>query len=371
MTTPLNSVALPPGVCSVASAAELPRADWDGLTGADDLFLSTRWLDVVERTAGVPMRYLWVERDGALVAGLATALATRDAPWLLGRTDAVLRRAAASDFPDAADLLAEVQDADALLPSLLAGGRQLGNTRVLHGPHSRPEDLAALVGAAETLAREAGAASLAFLFVADRDRPLADLLARRGYTSFTSGRYATLTVPPTGFEGYLAAFSGRRRSIKAERRRIGAAGVTVAAEPLSTDVLPRLAELEAELIAKYGIPWSADRSLNLIGRTAERFGDDAFAVLARAEGEIRGFSLVLRHHGAWYARHSGFDYAFQRRTGTALYFEVGYYRLIEEAAAAGVGTIHYGFGSDATKASRGCAIADQRCHLLRIRTNRP
>ncbi|MGW2251707.1 GNAT family N-acetyltransferase [Kitasatospora sp. NPDC001660] len=369
MPTPLNSVALPPGVRSVASAAGLPRADWDRLIGPDDLFLSTRWLDVAERTAGVPMRYLWVERDGALVAGLATALATRDAPWLLGRPDAVLRRSAKAGFPDAADRLAEIQDPEALLPALLAGGRHLGNTRVLHGPHSRPEDLAVLVDAAEALARGIGAASLAFLFVGDRDRPLAELLARRGCTSFTSGRYATLAVPPTGFEGYLAGFSGRRRSIKAERRRISAAGVTVAAEPLREAELPRLAALEAELIAKYGIPWSAARSLSLIGETAEQFGDDAFAILARAEGEIRGFSLILRHHEHWYARQGGFDYEFQRRTGTALYFEVGYYRLIEEAAAAGVTSIHYGFGSDTTKASRGCTIADQRCHLLRIRTN--
>ncbi|MFC7760326.1 GNAT family N-acetyltransferase [Catellatospora bangladeshensis] len=81
-------------------------------------------------------------------------------------------------------------------------------------------------------------------------------------------------------------------------------------------------------------------------------------------GEVRGFALILRHHDTWYARQTGYDYAYQQRTGAPLYFELLYYRLVEEAAAAGVRAIHYGLGSADTKRSRGCTSSEQRCHLL-------
>jgi hypothetical protein len=98
----------------------------------------------------------------------------------------------------------------------------------------------------------------------------------------------------------------------------------------------------------------------------ECFGDDAFTIVARAEGEIRGFGLVLHHNGHWYARQTGYDYEYQRRTGLPLHFELLHYRLIEEAAAAGISTIPYGLGSEDTKRSRGCTATDQRCRLLRL-----
>ncbi|MEU9852682.1 hypothetical protein [Streptomyces sp. NPDC047974] len=49
--------------------------------------------------------------------------------------------------------------------------------------------------------------------------------------------------------------------------------------------------------------------------------------------------------------------------------QVLYYRLLEEAAAAGVTTLHYGLGSERAKRSRGCAVTEQRCHVLRLRTS--
>ncbi|GHH00379.1 GNAT family N-acetyltransferase [Streptomyces rubradiris] len=364
---------LPHGVHAADRAADLPCEGWDALAGPGDLFLTCRWLHVAEATAGVPMTYLWTERDGAPVAALATALATPSVPWALGRPDVVLDNSAQAGLPGAAAFRAGLgADATAaLLPTLLAGGRHLGNTRLLCGLSATEDDMARLVAAAETLARRAGAASVCFLYLGDTaesDRCLGKLLTARGYESFTSGQYSTLRVPEDGYEGYLAALPRKRRvSVAAERRRIRAAGVRTTLEPLAAADLARFAALEAELLRKYGIAWAPDQSLPLLHQVRDLFGDDAFAMVARADGEIRGFTLVLRHGTDWYARQTGYDYAYQRSSGLPLYFELVYYRLLEEAAAAGVSTLHYGLGSTDTKRSRGCVAADQLARVLRLR----
>ncbi|MFY4719822.1 GNAT family N-acetyltransferase [Streptomyces sp. LaBMicrA B280] len=360
---------LPEGVRAVRHAADLPRREWDALTRPSDIFLTTRWLDVVEETAGVPMAYLWVEREGRLVAGLATALAGDTVPWSLGRPDYVLERSAEAGLPGAKEYLAGLPDTPsaALMPTLLAGGRHLGNTRVLYGTSASADDLAALVAGAEGLARATGAASVSFLYVDETDHALRTVLAGRGYENYTSGRYSSLHVPADGYPGYLAAMPSKRRvSVNAERRRLRDEGCRVSLESLDGADLARFAALEAQLMRKYGIEWRDDQSLPTYLQIRDRFGEDAFALVARADGAVRGFGLILRHHHHWYARQSGFDYAYQRGRRLPLYFEVLYYRLVEEAAAAGVTTIYYGHGSEDTKRSRGCVATDQFCYVSRL-----
>ncbi|MEV4635916.1 GNAT family N-acetyltransferase [Actinoplanes sp. NPDC049548] len=367
MQTPWEQVSLPVGVHVALRAADLPRSAWDGLAGPSDIFLTCRWLDVVESTAGVPMAYLWIERAGRPVAALATALATDSVPWALGRPDVVVRNSAAAGLAGAADLLAGLGDdpTKRLMPTLLAGGRQVGGTRILTGSETTTADLESLITAAEALGREGGAATVCFLYLDERERTLTRLLGERGYTRFTSGHYSTLSVPQDGYAGYLASLPRKRRvSIGAERRRVHEAGAKVAVESLDDGDLPRLAELESALLAKYDIDLRPDQLLPLLHQVRDCFGDDAFAMVARAEGEVRGFALILRHGDNWYARQTGYDYAYQRRTGAPLYFELLYYRLVEEAASAGVRTIYYGLGSADTKRSRGCVATEQHAHLL-------
>ncbi|MGC4864783.1 GNAT family N-acetyltransferase [Micromonospora sp. DT53] len=357
----------PTDVHVVHRASELPRDRWDELAGPADIFLTCRWLDVVEATAGVPMAYLWTENAGRPVAALATALATAAVPWALGRPDVVLRNSVTAGLPGAAELLAGLGDdpTGRLMPTLLAGGRQVGGTRILTGPQTTTADLEALVAGAETLARDGGASTVCFLYLDEQEQALGQLLTERGYGRFTSGHYSSLRVPPDGFPGYLAGLPRKRRvSIGAERRRIREAGVRVSVESLDGADLPRFAELESELLAKYDIDLRPDQLLPILHQVRDCFGDDAFAVVAQAEGAVRGFALILRHGDSWYARQTGYDYAYQRRSGAPIYFEILYYRLIEEAAMAGVRNLYYGLGSVDTKRSRGCVATEQRGHLL-------
>ena len=363
-----QAIGFPPdGIRQVTRSADLPRNGWDALAGPGDIFLSCRWLDVVEATAGVPMTYLWRERGGAPVAALPTALATSDVPWALGRPDVVLRNSVAAGLPGAAEFL-ETLDGDPtqrLMPTLLAGGRHVGGTRALSSAAATATDLEDLVDEAETLARRSHAATVCFLYLDAQDQQLAQILHKRGYQNYVSGQYSRLPVPADGYHGYLASLPSKRRiSVAAERGKIQRAGVRVSLESLKATDLARLAELESELLAKYDIDLRPQQLLPILRQVRDCFGEEAFAVIARAEEDIRGFALILRHKDDWIARQTGYDYAYQRRTKTPLYFELLYYRLVEEASAAGVRTIHYGLGSAETKLSRGCSATSQRCWTL-------
>jgi uncharacterized protein len=343
---------------------QLPAADWDALVGPDDFFLSSRLLRVSEATNDVAMNYLATWRADALTGGLATALVGASAPWLLGRPDTLLEHCVAVGLAGAAECRAGLPAdlTDALLPSLVCGGRHLGRTRALvrggANDDAAEEEIDRLAAAAERLALARGARSTAFLYVDERDVALRRVLARRGYASYRSGSYSWLPVPADGFSGYLARFSSHRRTrIVAERRRLRAAGAQVRIEPLSSDLLRPLAGLETSLLAKYGLRGSPSKSRSIFATLLRECGGDVLVSTAHVAGRLCGFALILRRGDQWYAYRGGFDYAVKGEL--PVYFEVVFYHLVEAAAAAGITTIHYGTGSESTKRSRGCAAADQ------------
>ncbi|MFF1718354.1 GNAT family N-acetyltransferase [Streptomyces sviceus] len=353
-----------------AHAADIPQDAWTGLLRPQDLYLDGRWLRVAERTAACPMRYALLHRGGTLVAGLATALADETASWVLARPDTLLEFSAKDGRPGAEDILRELpgSPADTMLPALVCGGRHMGRSRVAARGGVTHAEVAALVDWAEELAAEQGAASVAYPFVEESDTVLRQVLSERGYLSHESGRYSTLAVPPGGFDDYLRRMTAHRRNrVLSERRRIGEAGVRMRIEPLRAELFPRLGELEHQLMRKYGVAWSPEQTAEVLGEMLVEFGEGVRVVQAEADGELRGFATILQFRGHWYARQSGFDYAYQDRLGKLpLYFETVYYFPVEEAARLGVSTIHYGLGSESAKLSRGCTAEPQYSYLLPV-----
>lgn len=370
MAQPTTRAATPtePTLRETPEAAATAVRGWDRLTGPEDFFLTTDWMRIIERTAGVPMRYLTAHRGATVTAGLATALADHTAPWTLGRPDTLLAHCAAQDLPGAAALLADVgpDPGAALLPALVCGGRHLGRTRLLLGPDGGSTEVHALVTRAEHLAAEHGARCVCFPYVDARDTVLRAVLAERGYRHHTSGAFAALPLPPGGFDGYLATLSGHRaRRVRAERRRLAAASVTTSVAPLRHRDVDRLAALETQLFAKYGLTdWEPRRSADLLHAVADALGDRALVSLARHDGHVVGFGLVLAHRDQWFAHRAGFDYPRQGRL--PVYYETLYYRLVEEASRHGVRAVHYGIGSTDAKRSRGCTTTTQYSYLTTL-----
>ncbi|MFD7131927.1 GNAT family N-acetyltransferase [Streptomyces sp. NPDC059894] len=349
--------------------AEIPAALWDALAGDHDFFLSHRWTSVVEATGKVDTHYVVLPDDeGRPVAAVSMALADASVPWTLVRPDTVLASGAEQGLPGAAELLASLpgDPAETLLPGVVAGGRHVGGTRLLLAPGAGPAEVAALLDRTEEWARARGARSVSFLYTDETDTFLVDALRDRGYRSAEAGRYSRLDVPEGGFEAYLERFSShRRRRMRAERRALEGAGVEHRMGPLADFPLPRLAALEAELFAKYGLGhWKASQSQEVLERTLSVFGEDAFVSATVADGEVRGFGLFIARGSCWYALRAGFDYAFQEPAKLPLYYETLYYRIVEHAAASGIRTVHYGLGSEDAKSSRGCTATTQHSYVL-------
>ncbi|MQS35965.1 GNAT family N-acetyltransferase [Streptomyces katsurahamanus] len=360
-------------VTRVADAAGLPGAGWSDLVGPEDFFQTPRWLAVQERNSGTTMDFLVRRRAGAPVAALVTAWADDSVPWLLARPDAMLARGLADETPEpqAAARLADVAGGDpaSLLPSLVCGGRHLGRTRPLAAPDALPSDVEALVAEAEQLAADRGAASVCFPHVDERDTGLVDLLKRRGYLSHPSAHYAWLAIPPGGWDEFIAGMSKhRRRRVKLERRALAEAKVDVRIEPLTQDLVPRLGELDCNLLRKYGNPASPEHSAGLLSWIAEVMGDDVMVSVARKDGEIIGFGMVLRSRARgreeWFGHRAGFDYDAQGKL--PLYYDVLYYRVLEAAAQEGVSVLHAGIGSVEAKLARGCQASQEHSFLLRL-----
>ncbi|MFB8773442.1 GNAT family N-acetyltransferase [Streptomyces broussonetiae] len=360
-------------VIRVPDAAALPGAGWGELVGPEDFFQTPRWLAVQERNSGTTMDFLVRRRAGRPVAALVTAWADDSVPWLLARPDAMLARAVADEEPEAAARLADTAGGDpaALLPSLVCGGRHLGRTRPLAAPGTLPADVAALVAEAERLAADRGAASVCFPHVDERDTGLVELLRERGYRSHPSAHYAWLPIPPGGWDQFLAEMSKhRRRRVRLERRALAEAGVDVRVEPLTADLVPRLGRLDCNLLRKYGNPASPEHSAGLIAFIAEVMGDDVMVSVARKDGAVIGFGMVLRSRSRgreeWFGHRAGFDYDAQGKL--PLYYDVLYYRVLEAAAAQGVTVLHAGIGSVEAKLARGCLASQEHSYLLRLPT---
>nr|AAK56494.1 unknown [Streptomyces clavuligerus] len=360
-------------VVAVPDAAALPTSGWPALVGPEDFFQTPRWLAVQERNSGTTMDFLVRRRAGRPVAALVTAWGDDSVPWLLARPDAMLTRAleGEGEHPGAEARLADTAGGDpaSLLPSLVCGGRHLGRTRPLAAPDALPSDVEALVAEAERLAKERGAATVCFPHVDDRDGALIGLLRSRGYVSHPSAHYAWLDIPPGGWDEFLADMTKhRRRRVRLERRALDAAGIEVRIEPLTQEIVPRLGELDCNLLRKYGNPASPEHSAGLLSWIAQVMGDDVMVSVARKDGVIIGFGMVLRSRARgreeWFGHRAGFDYEAQGRL--PLYYDVLYYRVLEAAAREGVTVLHAGIGSVEAKLARGCLASQEHSFLLRL-----
>ena len=335
----------------VGAAAEVRRAGWDFLPGQGDFYLTTDWLMLLETLRTGRPTYL-LGRDaasGRLVAGLACyRLDATSTPSQYTRLDRfLLTRASASARPE---------DAAPLLPTLLCGGRQIGLSRVLTArlePERRAERVRRMIATAEELARSQGARSLAFLYVEHADAVLRAALSAAGYRQVQSHDHHVLEAGWAEFEGYLATLSGHRRTtVRRERRRLLDAGVEVSARRLAEADVPALVDLEANLVARHGSARSRVQLAATLEAVARRLADRSLLVLASHGGVPRAFALFLRWRDELYARHTGFDYAFQGKL--PLYFEVLFYEIAARAPALGLSRIHYGVATGRAKLSRGC-----------------
>ncbi|MFF4319123.1 GNAT family N-acetyltransferase [Streptomyces sp. NPDC001568] len=341
---------------------ELGPGPWDELIGPRGFYAASPWLRHAEATAGqAPYYFTASDARGRRTGVLPAYPLDADTPYVFcspGRVLDALHRGATGE---GADWIA------GLLPALACGGRNPAHTKAGTDPsldrEARRATLGAMAAAAEREAGDAGLESVSFLYVDEEDELLRGVLAERGYVALPGQTAYSLPVPEDGsFDSYLARFEQpRRMKIKREIRALAEAGITYRTQPLTADLVERLAPLELALYAKYGTPADAGAFSGVLHSIARRVGTAARVTTAHLDGHLTGFVLTFTHRGEMYARQTGFDYGAQGKL--PLYFGLVYYELLRIALAEGLGQIHYSVGSDRAKLLRGCTPRRQIAYV--------
>jgi uncharacterized protein len=333
------------------------------LADPNDLYLSPRWLKL-EQELGVAREAFHVlcvpEPDSSCPLAAAWGFHVDEAFWWpFVRTDLTLARLAGDRLaPDAGQPGATLRS---LLPNIYVGAYRGGTSALRVQPGLGEETASRAIGevidAIEATARARGIRSTTFLYLSPGDRLVRQVLLDHGYLAIGPvHNVAVFQVRGQTFEDYLRGFGKRRRdSIKWERRKIAAAGVKVGVEELSPQLSEEMFPLESQLYSKYGHPhYPASFNRRLHAGVRREYGPDAWAITARSAGTLRGYASFLRVNEILYSRDTGYDYTW--RGDLPLYFELLFYSAIELAMQSGIREIHYAYGSEQTKASRGCEL---------------
>lgn len=335
-------------------------AQWDSMVRGAELHLSARWLRSVE--GNLRKTPLYVVRQGTDYSIKASAVGylmedsrenCTDSLIRLTRVDSLLARVARDDsYALRGGSRGAAVGFQCLLPSLSCGGWTLSNsTIVLSGAltHTerrevRSEVLSGLTAAAV----DAGARSLSFPYVAERNEELRELLLRQGFLEFPSSSHFTVNVTWASFGEYLDHFVGRRRGkIRREYHSLRDAGIRFRTVPLDESLAQMLLPLAHCTVEKYQGVTAKSHLYERLMLLAE-FG--SHVILVEHENTLMGFGVVVEWQDHLYARMVGFNYASQRKV--PLYFGL-MYEQIRYAIDRGLRKVEYAITGGASKTSRG------------------
>ncbi len=311
--------------------ADVPAPEWDACAGADNPFVSHRFLSALEESGSVGGDSGWIPRH--LLIEDAAGQVRAAAPLYLkthsygeyvfdhGWAEAYERAGGQyypklqlsvpfTPVPGPRLLLRPAEDAgryrDVLAATLVAAAEQL-KVSSLHATFLPPEDAAAL-------------AEVGFLL-------------RHGYQFHWQNRgYRS-------FEEFLGDLSSRKRkAIRRERREVAEAGVTLLAltgrdiQEKHWDAFFR--HYQAISDRKWGTPYLTRSFFSLLG---ERMADQVLLVLAEVGGRFVAGALNLIGSERLYGRNWG-----ATQEIPFLHFEACYYQAIEFAIARGLKVVEAG-----------------------------
>ncbi|MDP2324767.1 MAG: GNAT family N-acetyltransferase, partial [Gammaproteobacteria bacterium] len=297
--------------------ADVPAADWNGLTGTENPFLRHEFLLALEETGCVtrqsgwqPCHLLLRDNPGQVIGAMPLYLKTNsygefvfDWAW----ADAY-RRSGLRYFPKLVSAVPFTPVTSARL--LYRSDQQSGQVA------------AALLEGAVELARQTDSSSIHVLF------PTADektSLSRAGFMARKDCQFHWHNRGYADFEAFLGEFTaGKRKKARRERRRVAEAGISFA----------RLggAEIDSELWAKL-LPlcassfWRRGREPYLndafFTRISAVLPDSVLAIVALLKGEPVATALCFRSADTLYGRYWGSQGDYH-----SLHFETCYYQGI-------------------------------------------
>ncbi len=212
-----------------------------------------------------------------------------------------------------------------------------------------------MIQAMESAAQASGALAVSFLYVPETtDSVLHNAALKCGYFRTVVSAECYLPIKWQNFDEYLQSrVKTRRTSIKAEISRFKTRGFHIdvcGVESLNDELVP----LHATWRRKYGSTVSEDSLKAQYAVIRQNLGPAVRLFIAREGQKVVGFALFYEYNGVYYSRAIGFDY--ESLQDNFCYFNVLFYKPIEEAINAGIQSIHYSMESYDAKLGRGCQL---------------
>jgi uncharacterized protein len=324
-----------------SSVEELPAAAWDALTGGN-IYLSHRWLRVVEGDSQPPPVYLAAWSSGGLLVGGLPVYRLEQAPG--------------NRLSDPASVVSDRPGADGWYPALL-GGARIGYASSILVDAGRPADdqaaiCQALLDALAGYAADGGFASSSLLYL--NQAGTGQVAGVHGWPLVFSSAEAVLPVTWSSFEEYLAGMSRHRRAnARSDLRHFSQSRLELRVVPLG-EVVTAAAPMAVNVQHKYGHQSSPVRQVRFFGDCAAQLGDDALVFGCYDGSRLIGFGLAFQWLDTLYIRSAGFDYDALPRQGE--HFMVMYYEPVRYAIEHGLARVHFGTESFAAKVQRGCSL---------------
>jgi predicted N-acyltransferase len=317
---------------------DVPRAQWEALAGGS-FYAGYDWAAYQQLDPHSQAYYFLVQdEEGTLVAAASGYLVARESSSRYRTSDV---------FPDL-----EIAEGK---PVLLVGNRR-GHANRLLLDHSHPladRALDQLVAAVDQLAVDEADGHAWWMYLGEEDvrrlMPYSDLPRPRLLAADCA-----ISLPGDSFDDYLASATGnQRRQIRRDRRTFLEAGYTYRAEDFRNVWRP-MGPLIAAHQNHHGHQAGTEAMTALMQQQSQTCGSTATVHTCSRGSAMIGCALTFTTATQIAARAYGFDHT--QGPSAAEYFELFYYRPIEQAYTAGVGEVHLGIGTLQPKIRRGAHV---------------
>ena len=336
----------------VDSIGKINENEWDRLVDSE-VFMNYGWLKTLEETyiQDIHHRYFLLFENEKLVGATYGCVSKRS------KTDTDVDNYLFGRFKPLSGKLKL-----SFLPALLCGPVfSIGDHFLFdRTAHSRKRDLIAekLLFALENEAERLGL-PLAFSHLKMTERNLVNLLQQRNYRYTRMISEYQLDIPWTSFEGYLAFIKCRSKNMARHIRRELKINTREKVEIRRVnDPAPyedRFYFLVDAVYRKHsGYPFCFQR--NFFTKLKENVGKDVYFYIAEKGGVVTGFSAVFKKGESACIQLVAVDQDKAKHDHT--YFNLGFYRPIEDATGDGIKRLQFGLGTDQLKIKRGCSRND-------------
>lgn len=333
------------------SIDDLTKDKWDRLA-QDNVCLSYGWLKTVEETfiGDVGHRYIvLLDHQGTVGAAVCQVFNRGDKVFNLD--DCMFGR-----FKKAFNGLGIT-----FLPAFVCCPVKGYGKHILfrEGIDSATKEIVAesLIRAMEAEASKHGL-SVSFTGVTNDESDLIRLLRQRGYRRTLDHPITYLDIGWPSFSGYkqyVKRLRGSSRVIRHEMNKNRRAGVTIRDLRNVEGCEDRLHDLLEKNYRKHNEK-SFPYRRGFLSRVKQNLKEDAVIYVAEKHGEMVGVSLLLQRAGVGYMSVIGVDH--EQTANDFTYFNIGFYRPIEDAISLGRKKVYFGTLSYKLKARRGIKAMD-------------